>query len=135
MDPLLETQRLDTAIDRIDHRRAQLEAGGELRAAREAMEEAESVLGEIRLGLDEVGRDQQRLEHEVDTMERKAAAERTRLYDGSIANPKELESLQREIDGIAQRKTRTEDELLVVLERREELEGRATVAAAAVDAA
>ena len=135
MDPILELQRVDTAIDRNDHRRKVLEGGAELRAVREEMERAESVLGEIRLALDEVAREQGRLEHEVDTMDRKSEAEKKRLYDGSVANPKELESLQREVDAIAGRKARVEDELLAVLERREELDGRASAASTEVDAA
>ncbi|MFM8944953.1 MAG: zinc ribbon domain-containing protein [Actinomycetota bacterium] len=128
MDPLLDLQRIDSAIARLEHRRAQLEAGEEIRAARAVMERGESVLGELRLEIDALGRDQQRLEHEVDTLARRAEAEKTRLYGGQISNPKELDAIQHEIANIGQRKSRTEDDLLVLLERREELEATATEA-------
>ncbi len=128
MDRILELQELDSAIDRLEHRRAQLEEGGELAEVRSAMEQAESRLGEIRLALDQLGVEQRRFENEIDTMDQKAAADRKRLYDGSIANTRELEALQHEIANIGERKVRTEDELLERMERREELEARAVEA-------
>jgi len=133
MDRLLELQELDTTIDRLEHRKQELEEGGELVAVRSAMEDAEARLGEIRLALDAVGVDQRRLENEIDSMDRKAAADEKRLYDGSIANTKELEALQHEIGSLKERKTRTEDELLDRMERREDLETRAAEAAKDLD--
>lgn len=124
-DRLLELQDLDTAIDRLEHRREQLEAGEDVAAPRAAMELAESRLGELRLALDAVLAEQRRLENEIDSMDRKAAADEKRLYDGSIANTRELDALQHEIANIKERKARTEDELLERMERREDLETRA----------
>ncbi len=134
-DRLLELQELDSAIDRLEQRRQQLEAGTELAEARVAMEEAESRLGELRLALDAVAVEQRRLENEIDSMDQKDAADEKRLYDGSIANTKELEALQHEIASIKERKSRTEDELLERMERREDLESRAAVEQEAVTAA
>lgn len=124
-DRLLELQDLDTTIDRLEHRRGQLEAGEDVAAPRAAMELAESRLGELRLALDALLVEQRRLENEIDSMDRKAAADEKRLYDGSIANTRELDALQHEIANIKERKARTEDELLERMERREDLETRA----------
>ena len=126
MDRLLELQEIDSAADRLEARRRQLEVGDELRAARAAMEETEGRLGELRLALDAVAREQQRLEYEIDSMARKAQAEEKRLYDGSIVNAKELEALQHEIANLKERRGRTEDELLDQMLRREDLESRAS---------
>lgn len=128
VDPLLELQRIDTAILRLERRRSEIESGKEAAAARAAAEAAESALGEIRLAVDEVARDQSRIEHEVDSLAAKIEAEQRRLYDGSISVPKELEALQHEIAGLNERKARLEDELLGLMERREELDARAAVA-------
>lgn len=125
MDRLLELQGLDSEIDRLESRRSQLEAGAELGAARHQTEDAEGALGELRLALDEVQRTQTRLEHDVDSMNQKAAAEEKRMYDGSIVNAKELGALQHEIASVRERRSRTEDELLELMERREGLEERA----------
>jgi uncharacterized protein len=125
MDRLLELQATDSAIDRASARLRELESGSLLGAARAAADEAEAALGEIRLSIDALAREQQRLEHEIDSLSQKAAAEERRLYDGSIANAKELESLQHEIENLRRRRSGREDELLEILERREELEGTA----------
>jgi predicted nucleic acid-binding Zn-ribbon protein len=124
LDRLLELQELDLSIDRLEHRRERLGSGLDVAEARAAMEEAESRLGELRLALDAAAAEQRRLETELDSMERKAAAEERRLYDGSIANVKELEALQHEIASLKERKGRVEDDLLEVMERREGLEAR-----------
>jgi len=124
MDRILELQELDTAIDRLEQRRGQLEAGEELSAARKEMEEAEARLGEIRLATDAVASESRRLEHEIESMSAKLAAEEKRMYDGSIANAKELEALQHEIASLKDRRSRSEDALLEQMQRAEDLEAR-----------
>jgi uncharacterized protein len=122
---LLELQSIDTAIGRLTARRAALEGGAEVVAARTEAERAEQELGELRLALDTFDRDGAKLEHEIDSLTQKAADEESRLFGGAVANAKELESIQREVDNLKKRKSEREDELLVVLERREEVERRA----------
>jgi len=134
-DRLLELQELDSTIDRLEHRRAQLEAGEELSGARKQLEEAESSLGELRLAVDAVDAESRRLEHEIDSFGAKLASEEKRMYDGSIVNAKELEALQHEIAALKQRRSRAEDELLEQMERREDLDARAAEAAKDVDGA
>jgi predicted nucleic acid-binding Zn-ribbon protein len=128
MDRMLDLQAIDTAIDRLEQRRGQLEAGEELSAARKEMEEAEARLGEIRLASDAVASESRRLEHEIESMNAKLAAEEKRMYDGSIANAKELEALQHEITALKERRSRAEDDLLEQMVRREELDARGTAA-------
>lgn len=132
MHALLDLQRVDSAVLRLQRRRVELEGGADVRRARETCELRESELGEIRLASDEVARDQTRIEHEVAGLSAKADAERARLFGGSITNTRELEALQREIASLAERRSRLEDQLLELMERREELDARATVADAAL---
>jgi len=122
---LLDLQAIDTAIDRLDARKRALEGEGELAAARAQAELAERELGELRLAIDTFDRDGAKLEHEIDSLTRKAAEEESRLYGGAVANAKELGSIQHEVDNLKKRRSEREDELLVVLERREEVERRA----------
>ena len=128
MAPLLALQEVDTAIDRLSTRIRTLEAGDELAAAREEADAAERDLGELGLQLDVVGRDQSKLEHEIDSLTQKAAAEQKRLYDGSIVNAKELNALQHEIENLTRRRSDREDELLGLMEVLEGLESRAAEA-------
>jgi len=125
---LLALQDADTSIDRLHARRRALEQGAELAAVRGKADAAEARLGELRLQLDEIGRDQTRFEHEIDSMTQKEQAEQTRMYDGSIVNTKELEALQHEIASVRKRRSDREDELLALMELREQLEGAAVAA-------
>jgi Zn-ribbon protein, possibly nucleic acid-binding len=134
MARLLALQGIDTAIDRLSMRKEVLESGGELAAARNEADAAERALGELRLQLDVVGRDGSKLEHEIDSLTQKAAAENKRLYDGSIANAKELESIQHELENLKRRRSDREDEMLGLMEVREELERRAAEAQATSEA-
>ena len=133
MARLLALQEIDTTIDRLSARKEVLESGGELVTARNEADTAERALGELRLQLDVVGRDGSKLEHEIDSLSQKAAAEDKRLYDGSVVNAKELESIQHEIENLKRRRSDREDEMLGLMEVREELERRAAEALATSD--
>ena len=123
-DRILELQELDLSIDRLETRREQLEGGEDVRAARERMQAAEERVGELRLALDSVVSELTKLEHNADSLEKRIEAERKRLYDGSVANPKELEAIQAEIRNLTERKRRVEDLELDQMERREDMEGK-----------
>jgi len=124
MDRLLDLQELDLSIDRLSTRLRELEGGEELRLARASLGQAEARLGELRLSMDGVGREQRRLEGDIDSMERKIAAERRRMLDGSVVNPKELQSIEAELRNLESRKSRAEDLVLEQMERGEELRVR-----------
>jgi uncharacterized protein len=127
--PLLDIQELDTAIDRLQTRMRGLEAGEDAASALAEANEAERLMGELRLRLDELSRDQMRFEHEIDSMSQKAAAEEHRMYDGSVANARELDSIRHEVDNLKKRRSDREDELLALMEVREELETQERAAA------
>src|SRR5205823_2503539 len=130
-DKLLTLQEIDSAIDRLAVRRRALEGGDALAALRGEADVAERAFGELRLQLDAMNRDQLRYEHEIDSISQKIVAEEKRLFDGSIANAKELESIQHEVDNLKRRRSDREDELLALLEQREVLEARAAEAESA----
>lgn len=122
LERLLRLQEVDVAIDRLRARLALLEAQGEVREARTRAADAEGRFGRLGLSVEEVARDQRRLESDLDSIERKIQAERARLYDGTVANPKELQSIEREVENLRGRASRMEDQLIEVMERREQLE-------------
>ncbi|MBI4261650.1 MAG: hypothetical protein HY658_13920 [Actinobacteria bacterium] len=122
LDRLLDLQEIDLSIDRLEARHRELEGGEEIGAARTLADEAERRLGDMRLELDGLSREQGRLESEADSLSRKEDAERARLYDGSVANPKELEAIRHEVENLVARRGRIEDEVLDLMVRREELD-------------
>ncbi len=127
---LLALQAADTAIDRLRARARVLETGGEVALVRAEADAGEQRFGEIRLRLSDLDRDQSRLEREIDSMTQKERDENARMYDGSIVNAKELEALQHGIASVRTRRSDREDELLALLELREQLESDATAAEA-----
>jgi predicted nucleic acid-binding Zn-ribbon protein len=121
---LLDLQGLDTAIDRLSAKLDQLEAGDELKGAREGLAMADARVGEVRLGLSSVLSEQRRLEGDVDSIQRKIDGELKRLFDGTVANAKELQSIEAEVASLRGRKSRSEDLLIDQMERREDLEAK-----------
>jgi predicted nucleic acid-binding Zn-ribbon protein len=119
---LLDLQRVDTAIDRLRQRKSDLpeqRAVDDIVAQKEEVSELHALK---KAELDEIARDQARLEGEVGMLEDKIKHESERLYGGDIANPKELASIQAELDGLRRRKNHLEDQDLEVMERREAVE-------------
>lgn len=121
---LLELQELDLSIDRLEQRRRELEEGTDVAEARRRAEESEEKVGELKLALDSVLREEARLDNETTSMDLRIQAEQARLYDGSVANPRELQSIEAEISNLRSRKSRLEDEELDQMERREEMESK-----------
>ena len=122
MRPLLELQRVDGAIARLKRRRAELPEQKALDDLEAALRGARVVLAERQTAFDQIARDQSRLEAEIATLEEKIAHESSRLYGGDIGNPKELASIQAELDGLRRRKAHIEDQDLDLMEKREEAE-------------
>jgi predicted nucleic acid-binding Zn-ribbon protein len=121
-DRLLALQELDLSIDRLRARREFLESGEEVVAARARANEIERAIGELRLALGGVEREVTRLENDAEMLGRKADAEDKRMYDGTVANPKELESIRHEVASLRERRRRIDDDLLERMVEREDLE-------------
>jgi predicted nucleic acid-binding Zn-ribbon protein len=67
-------------------------------------------------------REERRLDDEVRSLEARAKAVDTKMYSGTVSSPKELQSMQADIDMLRRRARELEDEELEVLVRREELD-------------
>ena len=81
----------------------------ELIASRDAVTEAEAVLEGLR-------RQQRELEAQLQDLDAKIAPFETKLYDGSVRNPKELTDLQREVDSLKARRGKLDDDGLTLLD-------------------
>ncbi len=132
---LLERQVVDSAIDRLRHRRANLPEDGRLAELRTSRAAIDQLSAERDGTLLTTRREQERLEHDIDNLGRKAAAEEARAAAGRVTSPKELTAIQAEVQGLRRRIATLEDELIERMETRETLEaeladlaGRAQVA-------
>jgi len=123
--PLLELQRIDSAIDRLRARRADLPEQRELDGFLDQRAAIDTPLTERVGALEEVIRDQTRLEGEIELLDQRRVSEERRMGSGEVQNPRELQNIQAELDAVARRKSHLEDQELEVMERREELEKEA----------
>jgi predicted nucleic acid-binding Zn-ribbon protein len=120
---LLQLQAHDSAIDRLEHRRASLPEDARLAERGDALAAVAQLTAEREGTLATLQRNQARLEHEVDTVTAKARAEEARAASGKVTSPKELTAIQEEVAGLKRRQGTLEDELLELMEQRETLEG------------
>jgi predicted nucleic acid-binding Zn-ribbon protein len=119
---LLELQKVDSRIDRLEHRLHNLPEAAELAGLEARRGELRSSIAEAQAVVGEHARRQTRLETEIDSIAAKIKLEDMRLYGGTVTNPRELSGLQAEIEALRRRQTTLEDEDLEVLEARESAE-------------
>ncbi|HEX9774762.1 MAG TPA: hypothetical protein VGB83_04180 [Actinomycetota bacterium] len=119
--PLLELQRIDTAIDRLNVRRSDLPEQRTLDEVIEQRDALASSLAERREALAALVREQTKLEHEIGQLDDRAKADNQRLFSGDVG-ARELTNLQAELDALARRKTLLEDQELEIMEQREGVE-------------
>ena len=116
---LLDLQAEDTSIKRLEERRAALPEAVRLKEVTDLLAELTSDLEIAGKQDDEVGREHARLEGEIEILEQKIGREEQRMFAGTVSNPKELSSLQAEVESLKRKKSGLEDELLEVMEQRE----------------
>ncbi|PWW24897.1 hypothetical protein JD79_04089 [Geodermatophilus normandii] len=108
----------DVALTQLAHRQRTLPEVAAVEAAAEAertFAEAE-VRAETEVG--DLDREQKRLEADVDTVRQRATRDQGRI-DSGAATPKEITSLQSELQSLARRQSDLEDQVLELMERRE----------------
>lgn len=116
---LLDLQEEDTAIKRLEERKAALPEAARLREVNDLLAELTSDLEIATKQDEEIARDHARLEGEIELLEQKIGREEQRMFAGSVSNPKELSALQAEVESLKRKKSGLEDQLLEVMEARE----------------
>jgi predicted nucleic acid-binding Zn-ribbon protein len=117
---LLDLQEEDTAIRRLVHRKETLPEAQRLAEITENLRELESDLEIATKQHDEVAREQDRVEGEMEILDNKIAKEEQRLFSGAVSNPKELSALQAEIEMLKRQKSGFEDSLLEIMVQRDQ---------------
>lgn len=106
-------QEIDDEVAALDSSLAEVDA----RLARsEALEAAEAAFAAADAAFQEVRRAQRDLEAAIAALTAKIVPEETRLYDGSVRNPKELTAIQHEVEHLKSQRSGLEDRLLEVME-------------------
>jgi uncharacterized protein len=123
---LLELQAHDSAADRLNHRRESLPEHARLAELAVNLGAIDQLAAERQGETATLGREQARLEDEVEMVRRKAATEEARAISGRVTSPKELTAIQEEVAALQRRQSALEDDLLERMERRETLEAELT---------
>lgn len=119
LNRLLDLQGEDSAIKRLNERKASLPEAARLAEVSDLLDELTSDLEIATKQDDEVAREHSRLEGEIELLDQKIGREEQRMFAGTVSNPKELSSLQAEVESLKRKKGGLEDQLLEVMEQRE----------------
>ena len=112
---LLDLQAEDGALDRLRRRLDTLPEAAQLAEVRARLAELSSDADIATKQRDEISREQGRIETEIGMLDQKLQREEQRLFSGSVSNPKELSSLQAEVEMLKRRRAGEEDRLLEVM--------------------
>jgi predicted nucleic acid-binding Zn-ribbon protein len=121
---LLDLQSLDTALDRLAHRRRTLP---EIAAADELSARVDRLADDVVLLQTEdtdLGREQSKIDNDVEVVRSRMTRDQQRLDAGQVSSPRELENLQSEIESLHRRQGDLEDAELEIMEQRELVQRR-----------
>ena len=123
---LLGLQEIDTALDRLAHRRRTLPELAEIEGYTTRLTELRDLVVTTETEISDADREQRKVENDVDMVRTRMTRDQQRLDTGAVSHAKELESLRHELDSLAKRQSDLEEVVLEHMERREEIEGRLT---------
>jgi predicted nucleic acid-binding Zn-ribbon protein len=117
---LLDLQALDSALDRLAHKRRTLPALAEIQRRDDlvAARQGDVVLAET--AVSDLQRELDKAEADIEQVRVRKARDEERLASGAITQPKQLEELQHEVQTLTKRQSDLEDAELEVMERMEE---------------
>jgi predicted nucleic acid-binding Zn-ribbon protein len=135
---LLDLQDVDTRLAQLAHRRRSLPELAEIARQDERLSELAGDMVRLETDIGDISRVERQLEGDVDQVRQRASRDQDRMNAGRVGSPKELESLQHEVASLARRQSDLEDQVLELMERREEVQVRldrvrADVAAASAE--
>lgn len=119
---LLDLQAADADLDRLAHRRRTLPEVALLADLDERIGRLADEVARVSTEDNDLGKDQRRLEADVDLVRTRADRDRQRLSSGAVGSPRELENLQSEITSLRRRQDSLEEQVLELMERREDVQ-------------
>ena len=123
---LLDVQALDSRLDALRHRTANLPETPELRRLSTEIGELRTAEGALRVEVDDLVREQRRADADVEQVKARRVRDQQRLDSGAVSNPKDLERLQHELTSLTRRVSELEDTELEVMERLETAQAELT---------
>ncbi|MFI9554437.1 zinc ribbon domain-containing protein [Nonomuraea endophytica] len=131
---LLDLADLDSAADRLAHRRRTLPELAEIDEQTKRFAKLSTDVIEAETEAGDLAREQTKAEADVDTVRTRSERDQKRLDSGAVTSPKDLASLQSEIASLHRRQGDLEEVVLEIMERREAADAKAVDLAAQRDA-
>lgn len=122
LDDLLVIQDLDTTLDQLRHRHANLAELAELEELRRELASVQAARDEVAARLHSVRSAQKEAEDHASLLEDKGREVHASMYDGTVVAHKELEALQEEYASLQRRQGEFEDRALELMEEAEPIE-------------
>jgi len=116
---LLELQALDSALDRLAHRRRTLPEIAEIERLDKAVDALRDDTVRAQTEVSDLAREQNKFEDEIEQVRARRGRDEERLGSGAITVAKQLEELQHEVATLTRRQSDLEDSELEVMERAE----------------
>ncbi|MFO6451093.1 MULTISPECIES: zinc ribbon domain-containing protein [unclassified Aeromicrobium] len=130
---LLDLQEKDSALAQLTHRRNTLPEHAEIAASEARLREIESRRVAAQTRVSDLERAQAKADVEVEQVKARRTRDEDRMASGAITNPKDLSSLQSELEALARRISTLEDEELEVMEQLEAAQAELDEAVAALE--
>ena len=131
---LLALAAEDVALAQLAHRRRTLPEHAAVTEAEDAQRAFSADVVRAQTEVRDLDREQKRLEADVDTVRARSARDQQKL-DSGAASPKEMTSLQQEMESLARRQGDLEDQVLELMERREASDATLATAQTGLDGA
>jgi predicted nucleic acid-binding Zn-ribbon protein len=116
---LLELQALDSALDRLAHRRKTLPELAEIERLEAKVEALRDDTVRAETEVSDLARETKKFEDEIEQVRARRTRDETHLNSGAVTNAKQLEELQHEVATLNRRQSDLEDGELEVMERAE----------------
>lgn len=116
---LLDVQACDTRLSQLQHRLDTLPEATELEQAQQRRERLRKEVIAAETIVSDLERERLKADADVDLVRERSKKDRDLLDSGSISDPKQLQSLESEIESLAKRQSDLEDVELEIMERLE----------------
>ncbi|MBA2464053.1 MAG: hypothetical protein H0V42_03630 [Nocardioidaceae bacterium] len=116
-------QELDSRLDRLRHRLGNLEEARQLAALESERARVDDSARDAKIRVDDLTREQKKADADVEQVKTRRTRDQTRMDQGQITNPKDLERMQSELVSLSRRISDLEDVELDVMEQLETAQG------------
>jgi predicted nucleic acid-binding Zn-ribbon protein len=121
---LLDLQALDSALDRLAHRRRTLPELAEIVRLDASVDALRDDVVRAETELSDLAREQAKFEREIEQVRARKTRDEQRMASGDITNPKQLQDMEHEVATLIRRQSDLEDGELEVMEKVETEQAR-----------